>query len=54
MSDSNKPKKRKGAKGSKKNRKHGRNKKYCEMYRATGRREANKARKASQHAKRMS
>lgn len=41
------------AKGSKKNRKHGNNKKFCERYRAEGRREKNKARKAIRHAKRM-
>jgi len=54
MSDVLKPAPKKGAKKTKKHRKHGRNTKYCEMYRATGRREANKARKAARHAKRMS
>lgn len=33
-------------KGGKKNRKHGRNHKWCEAYRARGQREINKARKA--------
>ena len=36
----------------KKNRKHGRNKKFCERYRAEGRREKNKARKQARHKKR--
>lgn len=40
-------------KKGKKNRKHGRNKKFCERYRLEGRREKNKARKAIRHAKRM-
>ncbi len=38
-------------KGGKKNRKWGRNKKFCERYRIEGRRERNKARKAIRHLK---
>lgn len=40
------------AKGGKKNRKYGRNKKWCERYRAEGRREKNKAAKQARHRKR--
>lgn len=39
------------AKGSKKNRKFGRNKVKCAVYKATGRREKNKARKQKKIAK---
>lgn len=38
-------------KGGKKNRKHGRNKAFCERYRAEGRRERNKERKRIRHMK---
>jgi len=44
-SDGTKPK------GGKKNRKHGRNRKWCEAYRARGQREINKARKAAKVAR---
>lgn len=40
-------------KGGKKNRKHGRNRKWCEAYRARGQREINKARKARKQAKKL-
>jgi hypothetical protein len=40
-------------KGGKKNRKFGRNKKWCERYRAEGRREKNKAKKAARIARRQ-
>lgn len=36
-------------KGGKKNRKHGRNRKWCEAYRARGQREINKAKKAARN-----
>lgn len=38
-----------GPKGSKKNRKFGRNKVFCEAYRRSGRREKNKARRIERH-----
>lgn len=44
---------KKKAKGGKKNRKWGRNKKFCERYRAENRREINKARKTVRHQKRV-
>lgn len=40
------------AKGGKKNRKHGRNKKSCERYRLEGRAGKNKTRRLKRHAKR--
>ena len=40
-------------KGGKTNRKHGRNKAFCERYSREGRREKNKARKAIRHQKRF-
>lgn len=39
-------------KRGKKNRKHGRNKRWCELYRQRGQRELNKARRQARHAKR--
>ncbi len=39
-------------KGGKKNRKHGRNRKWCEAYRARGQREINKAKKAKRRSHR--
>jgi hypothetical protein len=39
------------AKGGKKNRKYGRNRKWCEAYRARGQKEINKARKQKRRAK---
>ena len=38
-------------KQGKKNRKHGRNKAFCQQYRLEGRREKNKARKLAKHLK---
>jgi hypothetical protein len=38
-------------KGGKKNRKHGRNKKWCERYRAENRRAKNKAKRLARHLK---
>lgn len=37
--------------GGKKNRKHGRNQKWCDRYRATGQREKNKAKRLIKHLK---
>lgn len=45
--------KKKSAKGGKKNRKHGRNKVFCEKYRSENRRARNKERKRIRHEKRM-
>lgn len=46
-----KPSDGKARRGGKKNRKYGRNKKFCERYRAEGRREKNAAIKAARRAK---
>ena len=43
----------KGAKKTKKHRKHGRNKAFCERYLAEGRREKNKARRQARHQLRI-
>ena len=45
--------KKKKAKGGKKNRKHGRDKKKCEAYRLTGKREQNKKRKAEKRDRKL-
>lgn len=46
-----KGKEKKARRGGKKNRKWGRNKKFCERYRAEGRREINKAARLARHLK---
>lgn len=43
----------KSRRGGKKNRKHGRNKKFCERYFKEGRRESNKGRKLIRHIKKF-
>ncbi len=42
----------KSSKNKKGNKKHGRNRKWCEMYRASGQREKNKALKQARHERR--
>ena len=48
-----KPASGKARRGGKKNRKHGRNKKFCERYLKEGRRETNKVRKLVRHTKKF-
>lgn len=43
----------KARRGGKKNRKHGRNKEFCDRYSREGRRERNKARKLTRHLKKF-